>query len=158
VSGNRHFGDSALPHLVASTLPDQSPSLALRRGSALDPLLELTLLHPGLQSTRLAILPTRVANLPFLNTSEYMHPTGPERVLPSYNATPSVSHRHRNIARRGIWFERIDLFLTKDVLADQSPIGAPLRSNTEAIANKCAFQHTRVGRSRLCFVCNAAEL
>jgi hypothetical protein len=84
--------------------------------------------------------------------------SGPERVLPSYNATPSVSHRHRNIARRGIWFERIDLFLTKEVLVDQSPIGAPLRSNTEVVANKCAFQHTRVGRSRLCFVCNAAEL
>jgi len=45
VSGNRHVGASALPHFVASTLPDQSPRLALRRGGALDALLELTLLH-----------------------------------------------------------------------------------------------------------------
>jgi hypothetical protein len=28
-----------------------------------------------------------------------------------------------------------DLFLTKEVLVDHSPIGAPLRSNAEAIAN-----------------------
>ena len=29
-----------------------------------------------------------------------------------------------------------DLFLTKEVLWTKSPIGAPLRSNAEAIANK----------------------
>jgi hypothetical protein len=40
-----------------------------------------------------------------------------------------------NIAGRGTWFERIDLFLTKEVLEDDFPICAPLRSNAEAIAN-----------------------
>jgi hypothetical protein len=40
-----------------------------------------------------------------------------------------------NIAGRGTWFERIDLIFTKEVLVDQSPIGAPLRSNAKAIAN-----------------------
>ena len=40
-----------------------------------------------------------------------------------------------NIAGRGTWFERIELFLTKEVLGDLSPIGALLRSNAEAFAN-----------------------
>jgi len=33
-----------------------------------------------------------------------------------------------NIAGRGTWFERIDFFLTKEVLKDHFPIGAPLGS------------------------------
>ena len=51
-----------------------------------------------------------------------------------------------NIAGRGTWFERIDLFLTKEVLLDQSSIGAPLRSNAEAIANnRCLAALPRKG-------------
>jgi hypothetical protein len=30
-----------------------------------------------------------------------------------YYAAPSVAHCHRNVARRGTWFERLDLCLTK---------------------------------------------